>query len=119
MCLPVILAESQEGQRFKVILSFTLNLRSAWAETTRKGGRGRREAATDLLLFELLFQALELLLALLHVLLQGFDLCLPAVHVHLDLLELFLQLFLLPRLPGRFILTVLNFLLELWGRVGK
>lgn len=83
----------------------------------RKKGRG--EAAADLLLLELLFQTLQLLLALLHVLLQGLDLCLPVVHVLLDLLELFLQLFLLPRLPGRFVLMVLNFLLELWGRAGK
>lgn len=78
-----------------------------------KGGHGY------LLLLELLFQPLKLLLALLHVLLHGLDLCLPAVHVRLDLPELFLQLFLLPRLPGSFILTMLNFLLELRGKAER
>lgn len=109
LCLPVILVESQEDQKFKVFLSFPLKGRGE--ERT-----GEERQCADLLLLELLLQTLELLLAPLHVLLQGLDLCLPGVHVRLDLLELFLQLFLLPRLPGGFILTVLYFLLELWGR---
>lgn len=71
---------------------------------------------THLLLLQLRLQPLKLLLALLHVLLQGLNLCLPGVHVRLNLLQLFLQLFLLSSLPHNFILKLLDFLLELWAQ---
>lgn len=74
---------------------------------------------THLLLLQLLLQLLELLLALLHILLQGLNFRLPGVHVGLNLPELFLQFLLLPRLPRRFILTLLDFLLELWAQEGQ
>lgn len=89
-----------------------------WTQTLPLGFLGfpRTHGAAQpahLLFLQLLLQPLKFLLALLHILLKGFDLCLPRVHIHLNLFELLLQFLLLPRLPRSFILTLLDFLLKL------